>query len=234
MTISKSRFKLIWRILRNSVLVLLSCVFAYAVFAVSCALIPVSGRAQISSEAEPPVFVCANSAHSDLVLPLTDPLVQWQQFFDLAKIKVAHPETYLAIGWGDLVFFQETPTWGDLTFQNAISALAGVHATTLRVIVQKIPENDPECAKLAIDAEARRALIDHVLSTIGPSDGTPLSPLAGSSKYEQYYIAKGRYGPLHTCNQWVADGLAKARLPHALLAPFSFSVMWPLQKISIK
>jgi uncharacterized protein (TIGR02117 family) len=234
MIVSKPLLRLIWRILRNAVFVVLVCVFTYGVAAMILALLPLSGRQQVLNGTEPPVFVCANSAHSDLVLPLTDPLVEWQQVFDLTKIKKDHPDAYLAIGWGDLVFFQETPTWGDLTFSNAISALAGVHATTVRVIVQRVPHNDPECAKLAVDADARRALIDHVLSTLDQSVGTPLPQLAGGTKYEQYYSAKGRYGPFQTCNQWVADGLAKAQLPHAILAPFSFSVTWPLKKIMMK
>ena len=192
------------------------------------ALTPVLGRAQNIKPTDPPIFICANFAHSEIVMPITDSEIDWQSMFELADVKLAHPELYLSFGWGDLAFFQQTGTWEDMRFDTSVAALMGGRPTTLRVVVQKIPRGDPECLMLVIDAEGRRALAGHIRETLAT---IPPILASGSTKYERYYIAKGRYGIFHTCNQWVSDGLRKAGLPYAWYAPFSFDVTWPLYKI---
>jgi uncharacterized protein (TIGR02117 family) len=136
-------------------------------------------------------------------------------------------EAYLAFGWGDLRFFRETPTRADVRPSVALSALAGLNDTALRVIAVYPPANDPDCLPLNVDRAGRQALIAHILATLA-DDGRP--HLAAQAHLEAYFLAKGSYSPLRTCNQWVADALAAAGLPHARFAPFSFSVTWPLER----
>ncbi len=192
------------------------------------ALTPALGRTQNIKPSDPPIFVCANFAHAEIVMPITDAAVDWQSIFDIAEVKAAHPELYLSFGWGDLAFFQQTGTWSDMRVGTTLAAFTGQLPTTLRMVVQKIPRNDPECLMLVIDVEGRRALATHIRETLGAN---PPILASGNEKYQRYYIAKGKYGIFHTCNQWVSDGLAKAGLPYARYAPFSFDVIWPLYKI---
>lgn len=121
--------------------------------------------------------------------------------------------------------FRETPNWADVRPSIAFSALTGLNDTALRVIAVNPPANDPECVKLAVDRAGRQALIDHIRTTL--ADKAP----AAQDRLAAYYLAKGRYSPLRTCNQWVAEGLAAAGLPHARFAPFSFSITWPLETL---
>ena len=217
--------------LRRLLLVFCAAVFVFALFPLAAwiaALSPVLGRIQNIKPTDPPIFVCANFAHSEIVMPITDSEIDWQTMFNLADIKLAHPELYLSFGWGDLAFFQQTRTWEDIRLGTSVAAFTGELPTTLRVIFQKIPRDDPECLMLVIDPEGRRALAQHIRETLA---NIPPTLAEGSTKHERYYIAKGRYSIFHTCNQWASDGLRKAGLPYAWYAPFSFDVIWPLYKI---
>lgn len=203
---------------------LLLLIVLYLIAALGSALLPVSGRTQ-QAENEPVVYVCTSLAHADIVLPSRDPLIDWSALFPTVARPDLPAEAYLAFGWGDLRFFRETPSWADVRPAIAFSALAGLNDTALRVIAVNPPANDPECVKLNVDRAGRQALIDHIRATL--ADGMP----AAQDRLEAYYLAKGRYSPLRTCNQWVAEGLAAAGLPYARFAPFSFSITWPLETL---
>lgn len=202
--------------------VLLLLIVAYLLAALGFALCPQSGRPQ-QAEGEPVVYVCTSLAHADIMLPSRDPLVDWSALFPTVARPGLPAEAYLAFGWGDLRFFRETPTWSDVRPATALGALAGLNDAALRVVAVTPPANEPDCLPLEVDRAGRQALIDHVRATLAAE--TP----AAQDRLEAFYLAKGRYSPFRTCNQWVADGLAAAGLPYARFAPFSFSVTWPLE-----
>lgn len=201
-------------------------VFLYFLAALGFALFPAAGRSQ-QADGEPSVYVCTSLAHADILMPSRDPLIDWSTLFPAVVPPGLPSEAYLAVGWGDLRFFRETPTWGDVRLSVALAALTGLNDTALRVMAVNPPVNDPECLPLRIDRAGRQALIDHIRFSL-PTEAPP--PPVAQSGLEAYYLAKGRYSPLRTCNQWAADALAAAGLPHARFAPFSFSVTWPLKR----
>ena len=207
---------------------------SYTLVALVSALLPVGGRVMADTSGEPPVFVCASIAHADLILPLHDPLVNWETLFpDVAPARLPSG-VMLAIGWGDLHFFRDTPTWSDVRFSTAARALLGRGTTALRVVAVNSPKDMPDCRRLALDKPGRQALIDYVRASLVPgADGKPQRQPGGEG-LEAYYLAQGRYGPLNTCNAWASQGLAAAGLPHAWFAPFSFGVTRPLESVATK
>ncbi|WP_413991534.1 DUF2459 domain-containing protein [Labrys okinawensis] len=218
------------RTLRFLVVVVAALVLAflaYALAALASALLPLPGRVQ-QADGEPPVYLCASLAHTDIAMPGRDPLADWGSLLPAVASPGLPPQAYLAFGWGDLRFFRETPTWGDVRISTALGALAGQHDTALRVVAINPPEHDPSCLRLRIDRAGRQALIDHIKATLLlDAAGQPhLQP--DGTQFQAYYLAKGRYSALRTCNQWAAEALGAAGLPHAFFAPFSFSVTWPV------
>jgi uncharacterized protein (TIGR02117 family) len=200
---------------------------AFALTALACALLPLQGRVQ-QADGEPPVYLCASLAHTDIMMPSRAPLMDWGSVFPAVAPPGLPSQTYLAFGWGDLRFFRETPTWGDVRISTALGALAGQHDTALRVVAVNPPEHNPACLRLRIDRAGRQALIDHIRATLLlDAAGQPQSQRDGT-QLQAYYLAKGRYSALRTCNQWAAEALGAAGLPHAFFAPFSFSVTWPV------
>jgi uncharacterized protein (TIGR02117 family) len=218
------------RVVLLALAVLGLCV-AYVLVALVFALLPLPGRLQEAGD-EPPVFVfvCASLAHTDIVVPSRDPLMDWRILFPAAAPPGLPPQAFLAFGWGDLRFFRETPAWSDVRPSTALGALAGLHDTALRVVAVNPPDGNPNCLKLAIDRKGRQALVDYIRDTLQPDDAGEPQWQPGGTEGEAYYLAKGRYGPLRTCNQWTAEALGAAGLPHAYFAPFGFGVTWPASK----
>jgi len=206
----------------------------FGIAALGFALVPVPGRQLGDTASEPPIYVCTSIAHSDVIVPAHDPLINWESLFPEVAPARLPPNVMLAIGWGDLRFFRDTPTWSDVRVSTATRALLGLGTTALRVVAVNSPQGTPGCQRLALDRAGRQALIDHVRATlILGSDGKPQRQ-GGGQGFEAFYLAKGRYGPLHTCNQWTAEALEAAGLPHAWFAPFSFSISWPLASVAQK
>jgi uncharacterized protein (TIGR02117 family) len=206
---------------------LVAALALYIIVAIVCAMSPLRGRAQAIAADDPALFVCASAIHTDIVVPLKDDAADWRSAFAGVAGDVADT-AYLAIGWGDLGFYHDTPTWADLRARTVLIALAGLDPTTLHVFAVKAPTNANNCVQIAIDRAGRQALARFILATAeNDAAGNPRlidSPRAG----EAFYAAKGRYGPWRTCNVWASQALAEAGLPVALWAPFSFGVTWPL------
>jgi uncharacterized protein (TIGR02117 family) len=199
----------------------------FILVAMGFALLPAGGRPQ-QAGSEPVLYLCASLAHSDIVMPSRDRLVDWGALFP-AVVPPGLPDgAYLAFGWGDLVFFQETPSWADARLSTSLAALAGLHETALRVVAVNPPLANPDCRPLTVDERGRLALIAHIRASLAlDASGRP-QQRPGGTGLEGYYLATGRYGPLRTCNQWTAEALEAAGLPHARFAPFSFGITWPL------
>jgi uncharacterized protein (TIGR02117 family) len=191
---------------------------------------PVEGRTQVNADREPAVYVCADAAHADILLPSRDPLIDWTSVFGGSLQPELPVEAYLSIGWGDLVFFNETPTWGDVRPHTAALALAGFHPTAIRVVAVKPPNQLSDCRRLLVDSGGRKAIINYIIGSLQLNSLGQARKQPGGSRYEAYFLAHGSYSPLRTCNQWASDALSAAGLPHAKFAPFSFGVVWPLEK----
>ena len=74
------------------------------------------------------IYLNTNGVHLDIVIPIenVDSLV-------LSGIKYNRNEKYLSFGWGDENFYINTPTWGDLTFSNAFSAMFLKSSTLIHI-----------------------------------------------------------------------------------------------------
>jgi uncharacterized protein (TIGR02117 family) len=204
----------------GTVLLLLA---AYVGAALLSATFLVLGRTQVATIIAP-IFVCADDVHADFVFPALDADSNWQGTFPTVATPDLPPDAYLTIGWGDLVFFTEIPNWGDVRPQHVIAAFAGTNPVALRVVATRQPQKSERCFELTLDRAGRQALADYVKASAATGE------IRQSSKYEIFVPAKGRYGPFHTCNQWIANGLAAAGAPHAWFSPFSFGVTWPLKQ----
>ena len=206
----------------------LGLIAIYALAALVCALLPFKGRAQTLAAGEPAMFVCASLAHTDVVVPLGDLAGAWRNAFP-AIARDAPDTVDLAIGWGDLGFYLNTPRWRDLTAKTAFRAFAGLGPTTLHVLAVDPPRDVPSCVEIAVDSRGRAALLQFILATAANDESGIPHVLAAPRPGEAFYAAKGRYSPWRTCNQWTSEALAAAGVTTALWAPFSFGVMWPLR-----
>ena len=219
---------MIFRLMRFPLYVLaviLASTGLYLLCALASALVPLGGRPQSAQAERAPVYLCADAVHADLVLPFREAANDLSRMFPEVVFGDGARRDYLSIGWGDLVFFTEVPNWDDVTSGHVASLFTGRNPVALRVVAVDEPTGIPGCRPLALDDAARRALTGY----IGESLDNPTSAAVRVVSPEMaFYLAKGRYSPFHTCNQWIADGLGRAGLPHARFSPFTFGVTWPL------
>jgi uncharacterized protein (TIGR02117 family) len=223
--------RILVRCLVWSVLTVVCGLILYGAAALGCALFPSAGRPQLETAADPPIYMCASLAHTDIVMPIGDDASDWRATFP--RIAGDMPDTaYLAIGWGDLGFYRDTPSWSDLRPGIALRALSGLGPSTLHVIAVIRPAEGLGCLRMTADRAARLALARFVADS-AKRDAAGKAILLGMPRQnEGFYAANGRYSPWRTCNVWASEALASAGLPAARWAPFSFGVIWPLQSMA--
>lgn len=201
----------------------------YMAVAALSAVLPVSGRPQIPAAPGQAVFLCEAPYHTDIALPLQDPQMNWRGELAGALPSWLGPETYLLVGWGDAVFFSQVLHPDDMTPARAMSAIAGINPTAVRIVPVDARSVADHCMRLDVDPQGRKEIIEHIRASFRPGpDGRPqiiTTPVSG----EILIRARGRYSLFNTCNQWTATALGKAGLPRALFAPFSASVTGPLR-----
>lgn len=205
--------------------------FWYVAAAGLSAAMPAAGRVQAPGPGEALTYLCEAPFHTDIALPLRDPLVNWESELQGALPLWMPPDTYLLFGWGDSVFFTRVLEPGDLTASRALGALAGLNPAALRIVPVDGPSVEEYCEPIPVDTEGRAALIGHIRDTFRFDADGVLKTIETPVRGEILVRATGRYSVYNTCNQWTAAALGKAGLPRALFAPFSFSVTKPLKHV---
>lgn len=166
------------------------------------------------------IYLSTNGVHLYIVLPVKN-----MDSLLLSGIKHSATDNYLSFGWGDENFYMNTPTWGDLTFNNAFSALFLKSTTLLHINRYKqkysdwveIKLNEPELQKM-------NAYLQNTFET----DKNGLKIILenkGYSSTDDFYKSKGSYSCFKTCNSWVNTGFRESGLKSCLWTPFDFGLL---------
>ncbi|HVO01363.1 MAG TPA: TIGR02117 family protein [Candidatus Cybelea sp.] len=176
------------------------------------------------------VFVCSNGAHTDFVLPVTSPVIDWSAKFppeDFAAPVSLYD--HIGLGWGDLEFYRTTPRWEDLKLGTALHALLGLGPSAIHAQYRPAPLPGERCAGVAISDAEYRTLADYITGSLVPSPaaGQARAVIAGEGygASDRFYRARGRFSLVNSCNVWVDEGLKAAGLPSGVWTPFAFLVM---------
>jgi len=107
---NRSPGKLIWRIVRNSVLFFVFTIAAYFFVALVLSVFP-TFPSELNCRPDHQVFVSTNGVHLDIIIPVEELPHEMAKQLDLpGKIR------FVSFGWGDKEFYINTPEWSDLTF----------------------------------------------------------------------------------------------------------------------
>jgi uncharacterized protein (TIGR02117 family) len=166
------------------------------------------------------IYLNTNGVHLDIVIPIenVDSLV-------LSGIKHVRNEKYLSFGWGDENFYINTPTWGDLTFNNAFRAMFLESSTLMHITRYKQKRSD--WVEIKVTESELRKLNSYLLNTFEVNENGMKIILKnkGYSSIDDFYKAKGSYSCLKTCNSWVNIGFKESGLKSSLWTPFDFGLM---------
>lgn len=166
------------------------------------------------------IYLSTNGVHLDIVIPTynIDKLL-------LSGIKHSASDNYLSFGWGDENFYINTPTWGDLTFNNAFKAMFLKSSTLMHVTQYKSKRS--HWIEIKINEIELHKLNNYLYNTFLKDDNGMKIILEnqGYTSIDNFYKAKGSYSCFKTCNSWVNSGFKESGLKSCLWTPFDFSLM---------
>jgi uncharacterized protein (TIGR02117 family) len=162
--------------------------------------------------------VIGNPFHTDLVMPA----LGWHELLDLP------PEAqYVAIGWGDLSFYAETPTLADLKISTVLKALGGTDPATIHVYWSDGPIEGEDTHPLPMTALQAQALTAYIRAGFDGARPERIPGLAYGGN-DMFFKAKGHWTPFTTCNEWLAQGLRGAGIRTGIWAPFAPGITYHL------
>ena len=178
------------------------------------------GRTMSNESSEKVIYLNTNGVHLDIVIPIEniDSLV-------LSEIKHSRNEKYLSFGWGDENFYINTPTWGDLTFNNAFSAMFLKSSTLMHVTRYK--QERSNWIEIKVTKSELQKLNSYLFDTfeIDENGLKIILKNKGYSSIDDFYKSKGSYSCFKTCNSWVNIGFKESGLTSCVWTPFDFGLM---------
>ncbi|WP_162051831.1 TIGR02117 family protein [Pontibacter pamirensis] len=201
--------------------------FVFSAFVLSS--IPVnSSAAQVPPAAPVEIYVTSNGVHTDIVVPVATPTIDWRNKIPLHHFENADSSyQYLAFGWGDRRFYMETPEWDDLTPGVALRATLWPTPSAMHVkyIVSRLTPTKRQQPVL-LSAAHYRQLVDYIDASFQQESGQYIHITdSGYTGQDTFYEAHGKFYILKNCNNWVNQGLKAAGVEAALWAPLPFAVM---------
>jgi len=192
---------------------------SYVVISLILTLITVE-RKPNNENSEKLIYLNSNGIHLDIIIPVEniDSLV-------LSGIKYNRNETYLSFGWGDENFYINTPTWGDLTFSNAVKALFWRSSTLMHITRYKRKRSD--WIEIKVNETELKKLNRYLLNTfkINENGMKIILDNKGYSSIDDFYKSEGSYSCFKTCNSWVNIGFKKSGLKSCYWTPFDFGLI---------
>ncbi|GAA4271339.1 TIGR02117 family protein [Aquimarina gracilis] len=211
----KKRFK---KILRYISFILLIPI-AYIIVSLTLTYIPVNTD-EDATRKNSSVYLSSNGVHLEIIIPKEelDPSI-------LEGLKFQDTEQFFSFGWGDRMFYVETPTWGDLTFVNGFRALFVNTSTLLHVTRYSVAQKD--WVEIKINADQLQKINTYINNAfrLDANDHKILLPGLGYYKNDDFYEATGNYNCFRTCNSWVNTGLKQSDIKACLWTPYDFRLL---------
>ena len=190
-------------------------------------LVPV-GQRRPPAPGDIQAYILSNGVHTDLVLPVRTPQLDWTTWLPYANTPAANSSlNYVGIGWGDKGFYLDTPTWAQLKPSTAFRAMFGLSTTAMHATFHHRPTPGRECAAIYLSPAEYEWLITFIKDKFAlDAQGRP-QHIAGHSygPNDAFYEAKGTYNLFDTCNSWTNRGLKIAHQKAALWTPFDRGIL---------
>ncbi|WP_165370541.1 DUF2459 domain-containing protein [Hymenobacter persicinus] len=198
------------------------------------ALVPVHRRFRSVPEGIP-VFVVSNGFHTDIVVPLREPVtgVAW-----LPRLRPAADSgrfaayQYVAFGWGSEQFFLASGG-GRQPGPGTVARALLPGPTLLHVdFYRAAPRPGPRVVALRLAPAQYRTLTNELVRSFQSDStqaGAPRST-TGYSGEDFFFRATGRYHALRTCNDWTCRTLRRSGVRTPLKSPLAGPVLRQLRR----
>lgn len=219
--------RLLWRCLHAMLVLLLA--FGGAVLV---GLVPVNRDFQ-SAQQGVEICVYVDSAHSEIIVPLSSSVHDWSPWFSASDFPdVTGNETHVAFGWGDREFFLHTPRWEDVRMDLTASSMLLPTGTVMHVSLSEVPPANEFYRHVVIEPAAYERMVEFITSyfalTGSVRQGTAQPQLVAGWNYgprDAFYEAQGTYSLLYTCNAWTGDALQVAGVRTGSWTPLPIGIL---------
>jgi uncharacterized protein (TIGR02117 family) len=171
------------------------------------------------------IYLEGNIQHVNLLLPVANDQVDWNQFLAPGPIgaETGVRYQYLKFGWGDRDFYRNTPSMAAFQLPKALHALlAPGNVTTVHVqgypslpigagAQREQAQDQGEALKcVALTGPEYRRLAAFIQASFQQTAQHPIRIQDGFTPSSGFYEGTGHYSILRTCNTWAAEGLDAA------------------------
>ncbi len=176
-------------------------------------------KRDVNLNVEKLIYLSTNGVHLDIIIPVSE--IDDKLLSGLKK----KDEKYLSFGWGDENFYLNTPTWNDLTFKNAFSALF-LDSNTL-IHLTRYSRINSEWTIVNLNDKQLAKLNKYILNSFMLDKGGNKIILEnkGYAFNDDFYKANGSYSCIKTCNSWVNSALKRSDLKSCYWTPFDFGII---------
>jgi uncharacterized protein (TIGR02117 family) len=195
---------------------------------------------RMSTECEPTtskdvlVFILTNGVHTDIVVPVKHPLVDWSREVKFENtVGKDSLMKYVAFGWGDKGFYLETPTWADLKFSVAFKAATSLSTSAIHATYYKELKENESCKGIYISHQQYERLVNYIrgsFQTNGEGRFINIKTNANYGNDDAFYEAKRRYSIFHTCNTWANNALKSCGQKASVWTPFDTGIFYHYKK----
>jgi len=177
-------------------------------------------RIDSNSDFQKSIYLNTNGVHLDIIIPKED-----LNSSILSGIKLKESDNYLSFGWGDENFYLNTPTWNDLTFNNAFTAMFLKSATLMHIT--RYQNKRAQWIEIKVNDSELIKLNSYLLDTFELDDNgfKVILENQGYTQTDDFYKAKGSYSCFKTCNSWVNSAFKVSGLKSCLWTPFDFGLI---------
>lgn len=180
------------------------------------------------------VYVSGDVMHTNLIVPVSSAGFDWHNYLDLDKVgnQPADNYRYLQFGWGDRIFYMETPSWAEMNYSSALRALLLQNPSAMFVkghpTVPRYPGETLKC--LSLSQADYLALMKYIEASFqADPQGRKVRLGNGQDGESGFYAANGKYSMFKTCNSWTAEALRAANVNTPLWGGLAPAVLFHLQ-----
>lgn len=160
------------------------------------------------------IFLIGDEIHTDIVIPKK----YFQYEFDGFDFCVKEKK-YIAYGWGDKGFYIETRMWKNLHPKTLFKAMFGLNSVVIKIShINLIDVSHKKIKKININKKQFDILMTYIFDNF--SDFSPIEN-ARYTEFDNFYLAKGKYGLFNTCNNWVNKALKKMQIKTSIWTSFN-------------
>lgn len=233
--IKNKRIKALFKGIRIIGLTFLSTPVVYFFVAIILSVIPVNSKTSKPAQKKYPMFLSSNGVHIDIVLPVSDSIVNWFEKIKFER-KIQPFIHYLSFGWGNKEFYIHAPEWSDLTLKTALDALFLKGGAVLHVSPYHSISEDRNTFRIQLSETEYRQLVNYITASFKTDSSGSFIPF-GQIKYSQYdtfYESTMRYSLFNTCNTWTNRALKKSGIKSCLWTPFDKGILYQYRNHRIK